>query len=127
MDCERFSREHSISVAIELGDIPRVIPQDDALCLLRVNQEALQNVARHAGVSSADVTLRKMQEGLQLTVKDTGIGFHVERQKSRNGLASIRERLRLLGGKLAIESSPGQGTMVLAWIPLRKPFGVNND
>ena len=119
MDCERFSRQHSISVGIELGDIPRMIPQDDALCLLRVNQEALQNVARHAGVSSADITLRKMQEGLQLTVKDTGIGFHVEQQKSRNGLASIRERLRLIGGKLDIESRPGQGTMVLAWIPLR--------
>jgi PAS domain S-box-containing protein len=128
MDCERFSRQHSISVHLELGDIPRVISEDAARCLLRVTQEALQNVASHARVESAEVMLRQRNQGLQLIVRDKGVGFQVEQNKSRRlGLASMRERLGLLEGRFDIESTPGQGTMLLAWIPLRNLSGDQND
>ena len=79
-------------------------------------------------VGSAEVMLRQRDQGLQLIVRDKGVGFQVEQNNSRRlGLASMRERLGLLGGRLDIESTPGQGTMVSAWIPLRNLSGDQND
>jgi len=91
------------------------------LCLFRIAQEALRNVARHARAESALVWLRSMDGGLQLVVSDTGAGFEPARQRHRPslGLASMRERVRLAGGELHIESSPGEGTSVIAWVPLK--------
>jgi signal transduction histidine kinase len=90
--------------------------------LFRVTQEALRNVARHAHAGSASVSLRQLDGGLQLAVTDAGYGFDPRQQRQRPslGLASMRERVRLLDGELDIESAPGQGTTVLAWVPLKE-------
>jgi signal transduction histidine kinase len=56
---------------------------------------------------------------LELTVIDTGIGFNGESQR-RLGFASMQERVRLLKGKLTVDSTPGHGTMVKAWVPVEK-------
>jgi signal transduction histidine kinase len=60
--------------------------------------------------------------GLQLAVTDTGTGFNPGQQRHRPslGLESMRERVRLLGGELDVESAPGHGTTILAWVPLTK-------
>ena len=104
---------------MDLEPLPAVVGTDAALCLFRVAQEALNNVARHAGVRAATVTLRQMDDGLLLAVSDDGVGFDPGHpgEGMHLGLASMRERVRLVHGTLDIESAPGQGTTILAWVP----------
>jgi signal transduction histidine kinase len=70
---------------------------------------------------TVEVTLRGLDGGLQLAVRDDGIGFNPARQREHPtlGLTSMRERVHLMAGELDIESAPGQGTIILAWVPLR--------
>jgi PAS domain S-box-containing protein len=118
-ECERRERQGRLALALDVEPLPADLGTDAALCLFRVAQEALNNVARHAGVRAASVTLRPMDGGLLLAVSDAGAGFDPESPKEgmHLGLASMRERVRLVHGTLDIESVPGQGTTVLAWVP----------
>ncbi len=118
-ECERRVRQGRIDLSVDLDPLPFAVGKDEALCLFRVAQEALNNVVRHAGARVANVTLRQMDGGLLLAVRDDGVGFAPENQNQerRLGLASMRERMRLVNGTLDIESAPGQGTTVVAWIP----------
>jgi len=119
-ECERFSRQESLALEVKLEPIAGDIPKDTGLCLFRVTQEALRNVARHARAQEAAVALRPFEGGLQLAVTDTGIGFDARQQRHRPslGLASMRERVLLLGGELDIDSTPDRGTSIVAWVPL---------
>jgi PAS domain S-box-containing protein len=119
-ECERFSRQESIPVDFKLDGLPTDIPQEARLCLFRVAQEALGNVARHARARAVQVSLHSLDGGLQLAVADNGAGFDPgeHAQQPSLGLASMRERVRLLEGKLHIDSKRGHGTTILAWIPL---------
>ncbi len=119
-ECERRSRHGRADLSVEIDPMPSVVGKDEALCLFRVAQEALNNVARHAGDRAASVTLRQMDGGLLLAVRDVGVGFDPKSPRKRRslGLASMRERVRLVNGTLDIESAPGQGTAVVAWVPV---------
>ncbi len=119
-ECERVSRSGAVTVQFQASEIPRKLPQDVALCLFRVAQEALRNVVRHSGANSVDVSVSRVGEGLQLAVSDDGTGFDLGRHSARPslGLASIRERVHLLRGRVDIDSAQGQGTTVLAWVPM---------
>jgi signal transduction histidine kinase len=121
-ECERFSRQESIPSDVKLWDLPVVIPPDPALCLFRVAQGALRNVARHARARGVEVLLRGMDGGVQLAVRDDGIGFDPTGEKDGPtlGLASMDERVHLAGGELDIESAPGHGTTIVAWVPLKE-------
>jgi PAS domain S-box-containing protein len=121
-ECERFSRQESIVADVDLQELPPVVPLETALCLFRVTQEALRNVARHARARTVKVSLRALDGGLQLAVRDDGAGFApaLQRERPSLGLASMGERVRLLEGELDIESAPGQGTTILVWVPLKK-------
>jgi PAS domain S-box-containing protein len=119
-ECERRGRQGTLALQVGVEPLPAVVGKDAALCLFRVAQEALNNASRHAGAATATVTLRQMSGGLLLAVRDDGVGFdpsNPERRRSL-GLASMRERVRLVNGTLDVESSPGEGTSVVAWVPL---------
>jgi signal transduction histidine kinase len=90
-----------------------------ALCLFRVAQEALRNAVRHAQAARITVSLQASAGGHALSVVDDGRGFDpaAPRVQASLGLASMRERVALLGGRLQIRSQPGQGTTVAAWLP----------
>lgn len=93
----------------------------------RVVQEALTNVARHAGVREATVRLWAGENCLGAQVEDRGKGFDPEATLAAGlsgGLSGMRERAELLGGRLMVESSPGLGTLVAAEFPLRYPGGA---
>ena len=120
-ECERVERNESLRVTIDSGGLPKKLPPDAALCLYRVAQEAMRNIGRHAKARSVNVSLGPVGDGLQLVVSDDGAGFDpaARRRQPSLGLASMRERVRLQGGRLDIDSAPGRGTTIVAWIPLR--------
>jgi len=118
-ECERRGRRGRLELSLKLDPLPAVVGKETALCLFRVAQEALNNVGRHAGAGAASVTLRQVDGGFFLAVRDDGVGFDpASPGRSRSlGLASMRERVRLVNGTLDIESAPGRGTAVVAWVP----------
>jgi PAS domain S-box-containing protein len=117
-ECERRRRQGGFQVALSADERTDVGPET-ALCLFRVAQEALNNVARHAGARTVTVDLRRMEGGLLLAVRDDGVGFDPAAPRAGRslGLASMRERVHLVGGSLDVESAPGEGTAVVAWVP----------
>jgi signal transduction histidine kinase len=96
-----------------------------ALCVFRVTQEALRNIGRHAAASRVHVIVRPEDGQIRLSVKDDGKGFDPGGQQAKPslGLASMRQRIELLGGKLLIESSSNQGAAIFAWVPLQQKVG----
>jgi signal transduction histidine kinase len=120
-ECERVSQSESIPVAVDLRAIPETVPCDTAVCIFRIAQEALQNAVRHAKARQVTVLLRSADRGLQLAVQDDGCGFDPKLQRDRPslGLSSMLERAHLQEGHLDIESSPGHGTSIVVWVPLK--------
>ena len=121
-ECERFGRVASIPVDLKAQEVPDPLPHAVALCLYRIAQEALRNVGRHARASAVQVSLRCLDGGVQLAVRDNGAGFDPAQQRDRPSLghASMRQRIYQLNGELEVESAPGHGTTVLAWVPLKE-------
>jgi two-component system, NarL family, sensor kinase len=97
----------------------RSMPERVEAALYRVAQEALSNALRHARAGSVTVLLTAEPTRITLSVSDDGIGFEVGRVRDgRFGLIGMRERIRLLGGDLRVDSSPDAGTRVHASVPL---------
>jgi len=95
-------------------------PQDAALCLFRVAQEAIRNVQKHSGTRRATVQLDEITGSMRLRVSDQGTGFDPDSEDFAQGLGllSMQERLHSLGGELFVHSRPGGGTCIEACIPL---------
>jgi len=90
-----------------------VVTEERSLCLYRVAQEALKNAAKHSGSAKIQVELEVHHGLLELKVRDKGQGFDVNNYEPGLGLASMRERMRMVGGTLEIHSTPGQGTEIV--------------
>ena len=118
--CERFGRRGGLALSVDVDPVPAGLGKEAALCLFRVAQEALNNVSRHAGARAASLALRQRDGGLLLLVRDDGVGFYPAGPEARRrlGLASMRERVRLVNGTLEVESAPGRGTAIVAWVPV---------
>jgi len=117
---EESERAFGLQVELEVPvGVPSVNP-GQALAIYRIAQEALRNVARHAGVRRAALTLTGSTAGYELIVADSGRGFGTEDAQAggRLGLLGMRERALLAGGDCQIESRPGDGTIVRARFPL---------
>jgi signal transduction histidine kinase len=118
-ECERFARSDSVRVDVEADKLPPSLAREVALCIYRVAQEALRNIGRHAKASIVQLSLALKDGGLLLAVSDNGSGFEPGLQTHPSlGHASMRERIRLLGGKFEIRSTLGGGTTVVAWVPI---------
>ncbi len=111
--CVQMSRQHAIEVELFTGSSPWVVTAEKSLCLYRVAQEALKNAAKHSGSSKINVELEAQHGVLQLKVKDNGQGFDVNNYEPGLGLASMRERMRMVGGTLEIHSSRSGGTEIV--------------
>jgi signal transduction histidine kinase len=118
--CAEFGRQHAIEVTFSAAAGLDGIPHDVALCLYRVAQEALRNVAVHAHAGKAQVTLRSTEDGLELVIADDGQGFDLAEARSVEGLGliSLDERVRLIGGSLAIDTELQHGTEIRVRVPL---------
>ncbi|MHB8619746.1 MAG: sensor histidine kinase [Chloroflexota bacterium] len=113
----RFDMEVSLTVRGQTWDLgPRITSQT-----VRILQEALSNIWRHAGANRVLVDLAYEEKVLELAVTDDGCGFDPEDQESgRLGLKGMKRRVCDLGGDLAVESAPGRGTTIRATIPARR-------
>ena len=120
--CADFSRTEGIQVHFEQRRLPESIPDDVALCLYRVAQESLGNVAKHSGARVAAVILAGAKGSLHLKVSDAGKGFDPVAVKGRGGLGIVgmEERVRLLAGSFSIEARPKKGTEIDVHIPLSR-------
>jgi signal transduction histidine kinase len=123
--CQDFARRTQISIDYQGRDIP-LLPEPVSITMYRFLQEGLTNVARHASADSIRVSLGRNAQGLTLRVHDNGVGFELgadgspAKPRTSMGLESMRERLESLGGTLDIESQPGDGTRLRAFIPIRE-------
>jgi PAS domain S-box-containing protein len=118
--CRELSDRHGMKIGFHSESIPKDLPREISLCLFRVLQEALQNAVKHSGSRDFQVSLSGESSGVELTVRDSGIGFDPEDATRGHGLGltSIRERLNLVNGKLFIDSQSQRGTTILARVPL---------
>lgn len=111
------SRRSGIKVTVEAKNVPDALPDETSTCVYRLVQEALQNVVRHSGAKSAVITVRDDDGSLFLSVEDDGHGFEPQRTKGM-GMLGMEERVRQLGGRFEIQSTPGKGTSLRVTLPV---------
>ena len=116
----RELRTQGLQVQCLTENVPGGLAHDVALCVFRVVQEGLNNVVKHSGASEARVTLAGTEDGLVLTITDSGRGFAetAARELAGVGLASMRERVLLAGGTFTLSSEPGLGVTIVVRVPI---------
>ena len=119
--CEEFSATRGLPIDYQADESVEELSPGAALCIYRIAQEALGNVAKHARAKQVEVRLTRSDSRVCLVVSDDGVGFNPEGSGKAGGLGLInmRERVRQLGGTFAFESKPGHGTTVKAEVPFR--------
>lgn len=118
--CREVSQQHELRVEFVHRDVDERIPKDVALCLFRIVQEALRNIVKHGQTEDAKVELSGGGDEIHLCISDQGAGFNPEAAKAKGGLGliSMRERLRLVGGHLDVDSEPSHGTRIYVRVPV---------
>ncbi len=120
-ETESFTRDSGMKVTVSIAGESRTQPPDIQSTLLRISQEALANIRKHAGATGVDVHLAFEEDTVRFSVRDNGCGFDTETPvESGFGLISMRERVRLLGGTLTVQSEIGRGTLIEATLPLSR-------
>lgn len=119
-----FSEKNDIKVEFNIpGDFPRLSPVAE-LQLLRVIQEAMTNIRRHAQATEAVVKLESDRGAVELAVRDNGRGFSLKKYQDSyagyHGMDVMRERVESLGGNMQILTAPGEGTEVRVNLPIEK-------
>ena len=114
---QELGAEGEVEASFACTGAPHQLSVEAQTCLLRVTQEALTNVRRHARAGRVDVTLAYEEAGVSLTIRDDGNGFDplAPRPAGREGgfgLIGMRERCQLANGVFTLESAPGQGTVI---------------
>jgi signal transduction histidine kinase len=118
---KRYREQTGISVELRHWGLEQRLPLATETVVYRVIQEALTNIARHAGVTTANVRVLATGSQLLVQVRDAGRGFVLSEALAHamsSGLAGMQERVALLGGTLSIETGPGKGTAITADLPL---------
>ena len=118
--CEEFSELTGVKVAVNIDGSFEDLPSTTALCVYRIAQETLQNVAKHAKVADASLHLKCARGMVDLTIADRGIGMTQVKGVTSPGLGllSIKERTRLANGTVKILSRPNRGTTVVISVPV---------
>jgi signal transduction histidine kinase len=118
--CKKFSEQHSVEIDYKSQDLPRILPVEASLSLIRVLQEGLENSVKHSGARRFEVELFGTLEAIHLTLHDSGIGFDVKAGMNTPGLGlvSMLERMKLVKGELSIDSQVQRGTTLHASVPL---------
>lgn len=120
--CLAHRYRHGPAIELRIPSPPDGLPDDVALCLYRVAQEAMGNAVKHAQARRIEIVLQVDATRVDLDVRDDGQGFDMQARDRRGlGLQSISERVKLLGGSYRLHSAPGKGTELGVSIPLTTP------
>jgi signal transduction histidine kinase len=118
---ERYSAQTQIQVQFEHAGLEQRFASEIETAVYRITQEALTNVARHAGIDNVSVRIWTTLRTIYVQISDEGTGFDpgkVATDGRSNGLIGMRERVLLLNGRLQIDTAPGAGTCLTAELPL---------
>jgi PAS domain S-box-containing protein len=123
--CADVGRHHPVEVRFRGGEIGSV-PDEVALCLYRVGQEALRNVTQHASAKHVSVELDRAFDRISLIVADDGRGIDAADARRRGGLGliSIEERVRMTHGTVVVEAAPDRGTRLRVSVPLQDGYAT---
>lgn len=125
-EVRQFEERTGTVCRLRLPEADSPLPDAAATALYRIGQEALTNVARHAGATEVEVELRAAPDAWELEVRDNGRGIAPEQLNDPHslGLVGMRERAAQFGGELDLLPRPGGGTVVRARIPRAVPDGI---
>ena len=121
---EEFGRYNGVKISLEMDQIDAPLGQESQIIIYRIIQEILTNIGKHSGATQVSLTIKRQGENISFQIEDNGKGFSVETlstlaAKDRGlGLATMNERVRMLGGELKILSHQGQGTWISFTVPL---------
>ena len=120
--CKEFSEKYNVHIDFKQSNVPRILPPEVSLCLFRILQEGLQNAVKYSGADHFELELSATGHDIRLTLRDHGKGFNVfEAMKSKGlGLVSMRERVNLVNGTIAIKSNPAFGTEIIVHVPIAR-------
>lgn len=118
-----YTEKNKIEVNFSLNGRERRLPNHVEVAIFRIIQEALGNVVRHAEAMHVQLLLDLGETSVSITIEDDGVGFDINKlnldaQQKSLGIASMGQRIEMLGGQLSIDSTVGRGTRVSALIPL---------
>ncbi len=118
----RWSQVHGVNARVATIGEPLALRAEAEAALLRITQEALANIAKHARATRVGITLSYLDDVVALDIRDDGVGFGAD-ENSKDarggfGLESMRQRITQVGGALEIESEPGNGTAISARLPV---------
>jgi two-component system, NarL family, sensor histidine kinase DevS len=117
---ETFAEQTNVKVDVEAVLGEGRLGAEVETALYRIVQEALTNVIKHANAQTVSVVLTRQGDRIAVVIEDDGRGFDPETARGeRLGLLGMEERIALVGGRLSVESRPGQGTTVAVEVPLR--------
>jgi PAS domain S-box-containing protein len=118
--CQEFAEQHKVEIDFTHSDIPQDLPRDVSLCIFRILQEGLHNAAKYSGERRFAARLQPVSDGIELVIRDSGMGFDVQAamKKQGLGLVSMRERVNLVKGTLSIASEPMKGTEIKVRVPV---------
>lgn len=122
-----YSKRTAIRAELVQQNMTEDLDSDLTICIYRIVQEALNNIAKHADASTCRVLLRGLPRSVQVVIEDDGRGFDAAARNSQGstngiGLKGIRERANSLGGNFRIESTPGRGTRLWVELPFHESF-----
>src|SRR5882724_5508498 len=118
--CRELTHNHGLKIEFTHDQMPAISP-DTAVCLYRIAQEGLRNAIKHSGAQQAEVVLSRTADAISLWIVDHGRGFDPRQVQGKSGLGlvSMRERVRYLGGEIAIDSQLSGGTRLHVRVPLK--------
>jgi PAS domain S-box-containing protein len=126
MVSEFLKHDHPMKISLEVEDIDHFVSQKAHIILYRIFQEAVTNIEKHARATHLSIAIKKRDEKISFSVEDNGKGFDLSEVLTRNsaekglGLATLKERVRMLGGSLNLWSEEGKGTRISFAIPIEK-------
>jgi signal transduction histidine kinase len=120
-ELEHLTRSNYYEAAFDHTGVPISLEPEKKIILFRIFQECISNFIRHAQSKSIVVKLATSGGTVEMVIADKGVGFDTSAENSRSGLKNIRNRVKLIGGRLNIESSIGKGTRLSITAPVLGP------
>ncbi|MBX7174096.1 MAG: hypothetical protein K1X72_24200 [Pyrinomonadaceae bacterium] len=112
-----------IELNAEIDSIDNVFPKESEINVYRIVQESLNNIIKHSDASEAEIKIKRLENEVIIAIKDDGRGFDTTNFKAKGsglGLVGLRERTKMLGGKISINSSIGNGSEIKLNLPIQK-------